>query len=170
LRSVLRANKRLPDFFVVGYLADGDRLAYWAIGVTACSKPSSTGCLAWGGTTWDDHSPAFLVSLFDQGTHISGAIVPGVVYILIAAVLFVTWLLPNVNSNSLHQLYRDRLGSAFLIRRNGDDGALEGADRFKLSGTDEATVPSTDQEFILSQTARVFPNLNPKPSNAGARA
>jgi hypothetical protein len=109
------------------------QLAYWAIGVTACSKPSSTGCLAWGGTTWDDHSPAFLVSLFDRGTHISGAIVPGVVYILIAAVLFVTWLLLNVNSNSLHQLYRDRLGSAFLIRRNGEDGVLEGADRFKLS-------------------------------------
>jgi hypothetical protein len=47
--------------------------------------------------------------------------------------LFVTWLLLNVNSNSLHQLYRDRLGSAFLIRRNGEDGVLEGADRFKLS-------------------------------------
>ena len=109
------------------------QLAYWAIGVTACSKPSSSGCLAWGGTTWDDHSPAFLVSLFDHGTHISSAIVPGVVYILIGVALLVTWLLLNVNSNSLHQLYRDRLGSAFLIRRNGEDGVLEGADRFKLS-------------------------------------
>jgi hypothetical protein len=47
--------------------------------------------------------------------------------------LFVCWLLLNVNSNSLHQLYRDRLGSAFLIRRNGVDGVLEGADGFKLS-------------------------------------
>jgi Patatin-like phospholipase len=109
------------------------QLAYWAIGVTACSKPSSTGCLAWGGTTWDDHSPAFLVSLFDHGTHVSGAIVPGIVYILMAVVLFISWLLLNVNANSLHQLYRDRLGSAFLIRRNGVDGVLEGADRFKLS-------------------------------------
>jgi hypothetical protein len=109
------------------------QLAYWAIGVTACSEPSSTGCLAWGGTAWDDHSPTFLASLFDHGTHISGAIVPGVVYILTAVALFVTWLLLNVNSNSLHQLYRDRLGSAFLIRRNGEDGGLEGADRFKLS-------------------------------------
>jgi hypothetical protein len=104
------------------------QLAYWVIGVTTCSKPSSTGCLAWGGTTWDDHSPAFLVSLFNHGTHISGAIGPGVVYILMAVALLVTWLMLNVNSNSLHQLYRDRLGGAFLIQRNG-----EGADRFKLS-------------------------------------
>ena len=109
------------------------QLAYWAIGVTACSKPSPTGCLAWGQTAWADHTPAFLVSLFERGAHVSGAIMPGVVYLLIAFVLFVCWLLLNVNSNSLHQLYRDRLGSAFLIRRNGVDGVLEGADHFKLS-------------------------------------
>jgi hypothetical protein len=32
-----------------------------------------------------------------------------------------------------------------------------------IDGTDEATVPSTDQEFIVGQAVRVFPNLNPKP-------
>ena len=38
-------------------------------------------------------------------------------YVATAAGLFLTWPFLSVNANSLHQLYRDRLGSAFLMRR-----------------------------------------------------
>jgi hypothetical protein len=116
------------------------QLAYWAIGVTACTTPSPKGCLSWRITAWTNHSPAFLSWLFMHGVAIAGTTLPclarvtaAVVYMSIAIALFVSWLLLNVNSNSLHQLYRDRLGSAFLIRRKTVDGPLEGADRFKLS-------------------------------------
>ena len=35
-------------------------------------------------------------------------------------------------------------------------------------GADEATVPSIDQDFILRQAIRFFPNLSPKPKDSGA--
>ena len=66
-----------------------------------------------------------------------GAFIPtygaSVAYAILAVAQVSLWPFFNVNSNSLHQLYRDRLGSAFLFRRNGEDGPLEGADRFLLS-------------------------------------
>jgi len=116
------------------------QLAYWAIGVTDCITPSPKGCLSWGITSWTDHSPAFLSWLFMHGVAIAKTSLPwlarvtaAVVYVAIAIALFVSWILLNVNANSLHQLYRDRLGSAFLIRRKTVDGPLEGADHFRLS-------------------------------------
>jgi hypothetical protein len=109
------------------------QLAYWGIGITECIWPEQTRCAAWGGDTWT-HAPAFLsgLSLFGAIEFASprGAVW---IYLVAAAVLIVFWLVLNVNANSLHQLYRDRLGSAFLFRRNGENGALEGADHFCFS-------------------------------------
>jgi Patatin-like phospholipase len=109
------------------------QLAYWAIAVNSCDVRGATACAPpWGANSWA-HSPPFLDWLF---RHV-GAFVPvygaSAAYAILAGVQLIFWLFLNVNSNSLHQLYRDRLGSAFLFRRDGGDGALEGADQFMLS-------------------------------------
>jgi hypothetical protein len=55
-------------------------------------------------------------------------------YALVALVLLTAWPFLSVNANSLHQLYRDRLGSAFLVkRRDPNSEELEPADLFKLT-------------------------------------
>ncbi len=46
------------------------------------------------------------------------------IYGACALVLLAIWPFLSVNSNSLHQLYRDRLGSAFLIRRQVLEGRM----------------------------------------------
>jgi hypothetical protein len=109
------------------------QFAYWAIGITSCEVRGTAGCAyPWGADTWT-HSPPFLEWLFQ---HV-GAFVPtygaSVAYAILAAAQVILWPFLNVNSNSLHQLYRDRLGGAFLFRRDGADGPLEEADRFLLS-------------------------------------
>jgi hypothetical protein len=113
------------------------QLAYWGIGVTACSDPRVTGCEAWGGVGWN-HAPGFVQSLRKEVLEIVVSLgLPWEptsyrsTYIWLAAFAFLLWLFLNVNSNSLHQLYRDRLGSAFLFKRR--NGVVEGDDRFKLS-------------------------------------
>jgi hypothetical protein len=106
------------------------QLVYWAIGITNSS----------GTDTWS-HAPPFLDWMFQR----VGAFIPGygasATYALLAAVQLILWPLWNVNSNSLHQLYRDRLGSAFLFSRDGDNGPLKGADRFRLSDLDSKASP-----------------------------
>ncbi|MER9702219.1 patatin-like phospholipase family protein [Mesorhizobium sp. M0146] len=58
-------------------------------------------------------------------------------YALLGVAFLLLWPFINVNANSLHQLYRDRLGSAFFVDRkdladpNGREVSL--ADAFKLS-------------------------------------
>ncbi|MBR0850600.1 patatin-like phospholipase family protein [Bradyrhizobium diazoefficiens] len=108
------------------------QLAYWGIGITDCIRPEQAECAAWGGDNWR-HAPALLDSS-SQLVGIEFASRRGAVlaYLVAAAVLVAFWLILNVNANSLHQLYRDRLGSAFLFGRNAA-GALESADRFLLS-------------------------------------
>ena len=64
------------------------------------------------------------------------------IYGAIALGLFAFWPFLSVNSNSLHQLYRDRLGSAFLIRR-------------RLSGHRIEEEIDLDDEFRLT-------DINPK--------
>jgi len=61
-----------------------------------------------------------------------------VFYFGCAVALFAAWLVFNVNSNSLHQLYRDRLGSAFLFKRNAASGpkSIEPNDTFKFAKID----------------------------------
>ena len=109
------------------------QLAYWAIGITSCEVRGTAGCAeSWGADTWA-HSPPFLDWIFQ---HV-GAFVPtygaSVAYLILAVAQMILWPVLNVNSNSLHQLYRDRLGGAFLFRRDGDDSPLKEADRFLLS-------------------------------------
>jgi Patatin-like phospholipase len=109
------------------------QLAYWAIGITSCDVRGTDGCAeAWGADTWN-HSPPFLVRSFQSFGVLTPSYGASVAYALMAVVQLLFWLIWNVNANSLHQLYRDRLGSAFLFRRDGGDGPLEGADRFMLS-------------------------------------
>jgi hypothetical protein len=109
------------------------QLAYWAIGITSCEVRGTAGCAhPWGADTWT-HSPPFLEWLFRR----IGAFVPAygasAAYAILAAAQLILWPFLNVNANSLHQLYRDRLGGAFLFRRDGEEGPLAGADRFLLS-------------------------------------
>ncbi len=69
-------------------------LAYWGL----CVNSSPQGC-----------APAWL------GLRAFGAHPAAMFYLLIAAVFFVMSLLMQPNANSLHPLYRDRLGKAFLF-------------------------------------------------------
>src|SRR5262249_26314622 len=111
----------------------GLHLAYWAIGVTACEVRWSDGCaVAWGADTWN-HSPSLLERFFQSFAILTPSCGASVAYAIMGAAQLLLWLVWNVNANSLHQLYRDRLGSAFLFRRIEGDGPLEGADRFMLS-------------------------------------
>jgi hypothetical protein len=114
------------------------QLGYWAIGVTACTTRSAAGCSAWGVDTWN-HAPSFIASAIKWLQQAGPAwIAPWAVVVLYsgcALVLFAMWLILSVNSNSLHQLYRDRLGSAFLFKRNGQSGprGIEGNDTLKFT-------------------------------------
>lgn len=60
-------------------------------------------------------------------------------YTAVAVVLLLTWPCLSVNHNSLHQLYRDRLGTAFLVTKEGDD--VEKIDNFRLSSIDPTSTP-----------------------------
>jgi hypothetical protein len=114
------------------------QLAFWGIGVCATGPiPSPTpgqcyGALGWGLT------PGVLLHLFDYWASWScpwfALHRAGIAYLAVAIPFMIVRLLLNVNSNSLHQLYRDRLGSAFLVKRvSGMSGALVAADNFSLT-------------------------------------
>jgi hypothetical protein len=96
------------------------QLAYWAIGVSACPVDNRATCGLEVTDTWK-HAPAFLADVLGYDKALPSQDVgrlAAYVYATVGAVLLVfTWPLLNVNSNSLHQLYRDRLGRAFLFRR-----------------------------------------------------
>jgi hypothetical protein len=96
------------------------QLAYWAIGVSACTASWAAGCVAWGSDTWD-HAPSLIASAIGHPLGLDSA--------AITARAAAVYAVPAV------QLYRDRLGSAFLFRRDGPKGAevLEGADTFKFT-------------------------------------
>lgn len=109
------------------------QLAYWAIGISSCETLGTAGCNGpWGSVSWDQ-SPPILNWLFQQVNTFVPIYGASAAYAMLAVLQLILWPLINVNSNSLHQLYRDRLGSAFLFRRRGVDGLLEEADRFPLS-------------------------------------
>jgi hypothetical protein len=71
------------------------------------------------------HAPAFLQWYFEKTAHFRGAFLS---FTIAAAALFLFWPILSVNSNSLHQLYRDRLGQAFLIRRRSEQDANKKSD------------------------------------------
>jgi hypothetical protein len=135
------------------------QLAYWAIGVSACTASWAAGCVAWGSDTWD-HAPSLIASAIGHPLGLDSAYITGwgaAVYAVPAALLLLAWLLLNVNSNSLHQLFRDRLGSAFLFRRDGPEGpqVLEGADTFKFTQITPGRSP-----YHLVNTALNLPGSN----------
>lgn len=88
-------------------------LVYWGTGDLGCTPNRWAICRA--GAPSYAHAPDWLASLFD-----ADAVSPyraAVLYALAACALFALWPFLNVNANSLHQLYRDRLGYAFLQAR-----------------------------------------------------
>ena len=135
------------------------QLSYWAIGVTVCTASSDARCVSWGADSWK-HAPSFIGSAitFLQGAG-SASIEPWAtaVYCGFAVVLFAAWLVLNVNANSLHQLYRDRLGSAFLFKRSGQSGVkgIEGNDTFKFTEIKKRT-----SLYHLVNTALNLPGSN----------
>ena len=106
------------------------QLAFWGTAVSACpgSPPMLTCAREALVNSWP-HAPALLQWLFGDPAHFHWIKVP-TIYGTVALGLFAVWPFLSVNSNSLHQLYRDRLGSAFLIRRRvtRDDGMDEGVE------------------------------------------
>ena len=114
------------------------QLAYWGTEISQCPNAiagldcSRNEILRAG---WP-HAPAFLRGYFEKTAYYHGAFLS---FVIAAAVLFLFWTILSVNSNSLHQLYRDRLGQAFLIKRKIKGAAsdeIDYADTFKLSEID----------------------------------
>jgi len=116
------------------------QLAYWGIGISLCADPGTTVCTKDVIDNWS-HAPDFLTTLSGYGDGAISSSVhgyPALVYLAVGVVFLIFWPLLNVNTNSLHQLYRDRLGGAFLFRRTGNTDAAgqavpEGADDLKFS-------------------------------------
>lgn len=120
------------------------QLAYWGTEISQCPGTDKVlSCareqIVNGG--WP-HAPGFLAAYFAKTAHTyHGAFLS---FVIAAAVLFLFWFLLSVNSNSLHQLYRDRLGSAFLIRRQNAAGTgdeIAYADDFELTAIDPSRTP-----------------------------
>ena len=119
------------------------QLAYWGTQISQC--PGTDKLLSCareqivnGG--WP-HAPAFLAWLFATTAYWHGAFLS---FLVAAAAIFLFWPFLSVNSNSLHQLYRDRLGQAFLIRRTNAAGSSDEigyADDFKLSDIEPGRAP-----------------------------
>jgi hypothetical protein len=119
------------------------QLAYWGTEIAQCPGIG-------GGLDCDrkdilragwPHAPAFLQWYFEKTAHFRGAFLS---FAIAAGALFLFWPILSVNSNSLHQLYRDRLGQAFLIKRklNGTvKDEIDYADDFKLSKIDTQRAP-----------------------------
>ncbi|MCJ8510662.1 patatin-like phospholipase family protein [Rhizobium lemnae] len=62
-------------------------------------------------------------------------------YTILAGALLASWPFLNVNANSLHQLYRDRLGNAFFVRAVVDVADTYHADILKLSAINTENAP-----------------------------
>ena len=92
------------------------QLAFWGTAVSACPGTETLACARDQIVDKWTHAPALFQWLFGNPIGFYWLKVPAV-YGAIALGLFAIWPFLSVNSNSLHQLYRDRLGSAFLIRR-----------------------------------------------------
>lgn len=109
------------------------QLAYWGTRYSDCPKVGvvldATGSGCWS------QAPGFLQDYFIATAHYHGAFLS---YAIAAFICFLFWSILSVNSNSLHQLYRDRLGQAFLIKRKSGSRSdeIDYADTFKLSDID----------------------------------
>jgi hypothetical protein len=117
------------------------QLAYWGIAISGCD-PAVTPCAM--ADSWS-HAPPLLRKLFAYDGPVPAAGLGrgvGLSYLVATALLLCLWPLLNVNANSLHQLYRDRLGSAFLVRRcKSNPDLLVAADNFALSAISNTCAP-----------------------------
>ena len=119
------------------------QLAYWGTEISQC--PGAGELLSCPGSEivkggWP-HTPSLLAWYFAKTAYYHGAFLA---FVIAAAALFCFWPFLSVNANSLHQLYRDRLGHAFLIRRmdpKASDDQVASEDAFKLSAIDPARAP-----------------------------
>jgi hypothetical protein len=136
------------------------QLAYWGTEISQCPGiGSGLDCdrkdiLRAG---WP-HAPGFLQTYFEKTAYCRGAFLP---FAIAAAALFLFWPILSVNSNSLHQLYRDRLGQAFLIKRkiNGTvRDEIDYADAFRLSAIDTACAPYHLINTALNVPGSTFAN------------
>ena len=136
------------------------QLAYWGTEISQCPNAiagldcSRNDILRAG---WP-HAPAFLRGYFEKTAYYHGAFLS---FVIAAAVLFLFWTILSVNSNSLHQLYRDRLGQAFLIKRKIKGAAsdeIDYADTFKLSEIDTQIAPYHLINTALNVPGSTFAN------------
>jgi hypothetical protein len=136
------------------------QLAYWGTEISQCPGiGSGLDCdrkdiLRAG---WP-HAPGFLQWYFEKTAYCRGAFLS---FAIAAAALFLFWPILSVNSNSLHQLYRDRLGQAFLIRRKVKGAATDEivyADAFKLSEINAACAPYHLINTALNVPGSTFAN------------
>jgi hypothetical protein len=115
------------------------QLAYWGTAVSACPVPEFLrDCTSPDIVDNWSHAPSFLQRTFGASQAVPMAAVHWFTvparYTLVALLLIGTWPFLSVNANSLHQLYRDRLGSAFLVKRcDPNKEELETADEFLLT-------------------------------------
>lgn len=116
------------------------QLTFWG---TVCS----TGTPLCGSGPSVGHAPYLLQWLF--GANESGLLATydrwrgALSYSVMGGIFLLLWPLINVNANSLHQLYRDRLGSAFFVRPEeaANPGSASRGDTFKLSQVDTDNAP-----------------------------
>ncbi len=86
-------------------------------------------------------------------------IVAPCVFWTVALIALAFWPFLNVNANSLHQLYRDRLGSAFLVTRSapGAEG-LVAADLFSFTKLDPKASPYLIMNAALNVPGSSYAN------------
>lgn len=117
------------------------QLIFWGTGLVECVPLGADSCGRMT-ITWA-HAPGWLQGLIGaaETQAFPSAVHPWLVYAVSAALIFAVACLLSVNANSLHQLYRDRLGSAFL-------GAFEVKRKVKIKATEEERQMSADTFWL----------------------
>ena len=88
------------------------QLAFWGTAVSSCPDTQTLACARAQITDTWPHAPGLLLWLFGDPARFHWLKVSAI-YGAIALGLFAFWPFLSVNSNSLHQLYRDRLEAPF---------------------------------------------------------
>ncbi|NKJ92818.1 hypothetical protein GFM14_14625 [Rhizobium leguminosarum bv. viciae] len=114
------------------------QMTFWGTalcdGIASCNGPASAA-----------HAPLFVQWML--GADEAGQIPSysrwwaAISFALVSGALFATWPFLSVNANSLHQLYRDRLGNAFFVRAAAGATDPHQADVLKLSAINTENAP-----------------------------
>jgi hypothetical protein len=146
------------------------QLAFWGTAVSTCPDSQMLTCARDQIANNWPHAPGLLQWLFGGFATFYWLNVPAgfywpkvpAIYIAIAIALLLFWPFLSVNANSLHQLYRDRLGSAFLVRRRilnqriEDDVELD--DVFRLTEINSKQAPYQLLNTALNVPGSSFAN------------